>query len=274
MRKWVCISAGLFLGAFLCLGADSSPEKLMEGGHWKRLRALEDRRVSANSNDAEAAYYLGKAKEEFGDLQGAMALAEKAVSLNSNNARYHLFVAEVAIDMGQKAGILKGLGMAHRFRQEAEKAVSLDPRYIDAHEDLMEFYQDAPGIAGGDKKKARAAAEEIMRIDTARGWLAQATLASKEKNAAKQEECYQKALATAPQDGRVLREMAAYYSSEAQKKYGLAEKYALEALKISEDHAVPYVALAVTYAAAERWKDLDALMERAEKNIPDDFGAH
>jgi tetratricopeptide (TPR) repeat protein len=176
--------------------------------------------------------------------------------------------------MGQKAGILKGLGMARRFRQEAEKAVSLDPRYIDAHEDLMEFYQDAPGIAGGDKKKARAAAEEIMRIDTARGWLAQATLASKEKNAPKQEECYQKALATAPQDGRVLREMAAYYSSEARKNYGLAERYALEALKITEDHAVPYVALAVTYAAAERWRDLDALMERAEKNIPDDFGAH
>jgi tetratricopeptide (TPR) repeat protein len=274
MRKWVCISAGLFLGASLCLGADSSPEELEEGGHWKRLRALEDPRVSANSNDAEAAYYLGKAKKEFGDLQGAMALAEKAVSLNSNNARYHLFVAEVAIDMGQKAGILKGLGMAHRFRQEAEKAVSLDPRYIDAHEDLMEFYQDAPGIAGGDKKKARELAEQIAKFDSTRGWLAQATLASKEKNAAKQEECYQKALATAPQDGRVLREMAAYYSSEAQKKYDLAEKYALEALKISEDHAVPYVALAVTYAAAERWKDLDALMERAEKNIPDDFGAH
>lgn len=246
----------------------------MEGSHWKRLRALEEPRLSANSNDAEAAYYLGKAKAEFGDLQGAMALAEKAVSLNSNNARYHLFVAEVAIEMGQKAGILKGLGMAHRFRQEAEKAVSLDPQYIDAHEALMEFYQDAPGIAGGDKKKAREVAEQIAKIDSARGWLAQATLASKEKNGAKQEECYQKALAAAPQDGRVLREMAAYYSSDARKKYDLAEKYALDALKISEDRAGPYVALAVTYAAGERWKDLDAIMERAEKNIPDDFGVH
>ena len=274
MRKWICILAGLFLSAIPCMGDDTPPEKLVQGGHWKRLRALEQPRVTANSNDAEAAYYLGTAKEAFGDLQGAMVLAEKAVSLNSNSARFHLLVADVAIDMGQKAGIFKGTSLAHRFRDEAEKAVSLDSKYIDAREVLMEFYFDAPGVAGGDKKKAYAMAEEIGRIDAVRGLLAQANLAAKEKNPAKQEELYRKAFAAAPQDAQVLQQMASFYSSDAQKKYDLAEKYALEALKICEDHEAPYVALAVTYAAAERWKDLDAIMERAEKNIPDDFGAH
>lgn len=34
------------------------------------------------------------------------------------------------------------------------------------------------------------------------------------------------------------------------------------------------VVLAIAYASAERWKDLDAIVARLEKNVPDDFGAH
>jgi tetratricopeptide (TPR) repeat protein len=138
----------------------------------------------------------------------------------------------------------------------------------------MQFYFDAPGIAGGDKKKAWALAEEIGKIDATRGLLAQATLADKEKNPSKQDALYQHALATAPHDPRVLREAAAFYSADSQKKYDLAEKDALEAIKLDEDRAAPYAVLAVVYANTERWKDLDAIIAQSEKNIPDDFGAH
>ena len=74
-----------------------------------------------------------------------------------------------------------------------------------------------PGIAGGDKKKAWALADEIGRIDAARGFLAQATLARKEKNSPKQNEFYQKALASAPHDARVLQAAAAFYASDSDK---------------------------------------------------------
>lgn len=274
MRRGLGVAASLLLSALAAFGADPAAEKLMEGGHWKRLRALAEPRLAANPNDAEALYYLGRVKQEQGDLLGAMELAEKAVALNSNSARCHLLIAEVAIEMGQKAGIFKGLGLAHRFRDEAEKAVSLDPKYIDAHESLMEFYFDAPGIAGGDKKKAHEAADEVGKIDAVRGLLAQATLADKEKNGAKEAEFYEKALAVAPHDGHVLRTAAAFYSSDRQKKYELTEKYALEALNIDEDRVGPYVVLAVAYAETEHWRDLDAIMERGERNVPDDLGAN
>jgi tetratricopeptide (TPR) repeat protein len=274
MKKGMGVTASLLLAAIVTFGADPAAEKLVDGGHWKRLRALAEPRVAANPNDAEALYYLGRAKQEQGDLQGAMGLAEKAVAASPNSARCHLLVAEVAIELGQKAGIFKGMSLAHRFRDEAEKALTLDPKYIDARESLMEFYFDAPGIAGGDKKKVREAAGEIAKIDAVRGFLAQAVLAEREKNGTKEAEFYEKALAAAPHDGRVLREAAAFYSSDRQKKYELAEKYALEALKLDEDQVGPYVVLAVAYASAERWKDLDAIMERSEKNVPDDFGPY
>jgi tetratricopeptide (TPR) repeat protein len=253
---------------------DSAPESFLQAGHFKRLRAWAEPRVAANPDDAPALYYLASAKEAFGDLDGALPLAEKALSLDSNNARYHLLVANVCIDQGQKAGIFKGLGLAHRFRDEASKAASLDPKDLDARESLMEFYFEAPGMAGGDKKKAWALADEIGKIDTARGFLAQANLAGKEKNPSKQNEFYGKALAAAPHEPRVLREAAGFYASDSQKKYDLAEKYAVEALKLDEDRVGPYAVLAIAYASAERWTDLDTIVARLEKNVPDDFGAH
>jgi tetratricopeptide (TPR) repeat protein len=267
----------LVLGAFLAataLGGDGAPEGLLEGGHWKRLRAVAEPRIAANPNDAQAAYYLASVKEELGDLQGALPLAEKAVSADPNNARYHMRLATICISLGQQAGIFKGMGLAHRFREEAEKAVALDPKYVDAREALMEFYFDAPGIAGGDKKKAWAAADEIGRIDAVRGLLAQASLAAKEKNPSKEQDSYQKAVAAAPNEVRVLSAMAGFYGSDSQKKYDLAEKYALAALKLDETRVGPYVVLAIAYAAGERWQDLDTAMARAEKNDPDDYGPH
>jgi len=253
---------------------DAPPDRLLEAGHFKRLRSWAQPRVAANANDAQAAYYLASAKEAFGDLEGALPLAEKAMALDSNNAHYHLLVADICIEQGQKAGILKGIGLAHRFRDEATKAASLDPKYIDARESLMEFYFDAPGIAGGDKKKAWALADEIGKIDPARGFLGQATLAAKAKDPAKQDEAYRKALAVAPHDPRVLQQAAAFYSADSQKKYDLAEKYAAEAMKLDDSTAGPYSVLAAAYANEQRWSELDAIIAQSEKNVPDDFGPH
>ncbi len=255
-------------------GSEAAPEKLLEAGHFKRVRAWAEPRLAANPNDAEAAYYVAAVKEEFGDLDGALPLAEKALALDANNARYHLLVGNICIQQGQKAGIFNGMGLAHRFRDEASKAASLDPKYVDARESLMEFYFEAPGIAGGNKKKAWALADEIGKIDAARGLLAQANLAAKEKNSAKQDELYQKALAADRRSVRVLVEAAGFYVSDSQKKYDAAEKYALEALKLDEDVTGSYVVLAVVYANRERWKDLDAILAQLEKSIPDDLGPY
>ena len=93
MGKSVCALLALLVAymaataAPAAIAADAAAEKLMEGGHWKRLRALVEPRLSANPNDADILYYLGRVKQEQGDLQGAMELAEKAVALNPNRAR-------------------------------------------------------------------------------------------------------------------------------------------------------------------------------------------
>src|SRR5450755_3225705 len=263
-----------FVLMVMAFGSDSAPEVLLQDHHIKRLRAWAEARLAANQNDVSALYYLASARQEQADLDEALPLAEKLVSLDANNARNHLLLADICIAQAQKAGMFKGMSLARRFRDEASKSASIDPKYIEAREDLMEYYFEAPGIAGGDKKKAWALADEIGRIDAARGLLAHATLAGKEKNYSKQDAHYQQALASAPHNPRVLREAAAFYSSDSQKKYDIAEKQALEAVQLNEGQAAPYVALAIAYANQDRWKDLDAILAQSEKNVPDDFGAH
>ncbi len=268
------VLGGSFAGSAAAGDGDPAAEKLLEAGHWKRLRGIAEPRVAANPNDAQAAFLLSRVKEAFGDLRGALALAEKAVWLDPNNARHHFQVARLCGDLAQKAGIFKGMGFAHRIKKEIDIAISLDPKFMDARELLMQFYFNAPGIAGGDKKKAYATVEAIGRLDAYRGLVAQALLADEEKNPAKMEEFYLKAAAAAPRDYLVLSRLAGFYASNGQKKYDLSEEYGLEALKIEEGRVGPYVVLAGAYAATERWKELDAAIARAEKNVPDDYGPH
>jgi tetratricopeptide (TPR) repeat protein len=251
-----------------------TPESLLEAGHFKRLPAWAEARVAANANDTQGAYYLASAREALGDLDGALPLAEKVLASDGNDARYHLLVADICIERAQKVSVFKGLSLAHRFRDEASKAASLDVRSVEARESLMQFFFDAPGIAGGDKKKAWELADEISKIDPARGLLAQATLAGKEKNSAKQEGYFQKALAIAPHDPRVLTESAAFYASDSEKKYDQAEKFAIEAVRLDEGVSQPYIVLAEAYANTQRWSDLDVVVSQSKKSVPDDFGIY
>lgn len=94
-HAWFSCFVILLLGAGSVWCADSSPESLVEGGHLKRLRAWAEPRVAANPNDAQAVYFLALAKEEIGDLGGALPLAERALSLDPNNAQFHLLVANI-----------------------------------------------------------------------------------------------------------------------------------------------------------------------------------
>jgi tetratricopeptide (TPR) repeat protein len=272
MRRLALLIA-LLVSTSVPVVADDPLAVLIEAGHWKRLRAIVEPRLAANPNDAEAAYLLSCVKQAFGDLEGALPLAEKAVYLDGRNSSYHYQLAVVVGQMGQKAGLLKQISLGRRFKKEAEEALALDPKNLDARLAMMEFYWQAPAIIGGDKKKALSTADEIQRINAARGYLAQAKLAgmAKEQDQAKLEGLYLRAIQADPRSYEAHMSLAFLYSSDAQKKYELAEKQAREAMKLDLGRAGAYVGLARLYALQERWQELDAILAQAEKNVPDNL---
>lgn len=256
------------------LANDPSPETLIEAGHWKRARVFVERQFQSNPNDAETAYLLSRVKLAYGETDEALKLAENAVKLDRRNSMYRLQLARVYGEMAQNAGAFTGMRLGRRFKDETEAAISLDPKNLEAKVALLEFYLRAPALVGGSKNKARAVAEEILRFDAARGYLAQARIAAQAKETAKLEGLYLKAVEVNPRSYPALISLAYWYASDQSKRYDLAEKYARGALHLDPARVGAYTLLAMVFALQEQWQDLDRILTQSENNVPDNLNPH
>ena len=245
----------------------------MHAGHWKQVRAIAEKLAQQKPNDAYTFYLLAEEKQAFGDDNGALPLAEKAVALEGNNAAYHLCLAEIYGDMAEHAGIFKQISLGRSFKKEAEQAVALDPKILDAKFDLLQFYLDAPGIIGGGKDKAYAEADEIAQLSAVKGFMAQAQIATHEKDTAKAQSFYEKAIQADPDDAEAGTSLASIYASDSQRRYDDATRLALQAIKNAPDRIGAYTVLATVYATEQKWKELDGILDELKKNDPDDAGA-
>ncbi len=272
IRKLPLLFVPLALAASVAIAADTTPQELLEAGHWKRLRQMTEP-LAANPKDAQAAYFLSCAKSAFGDLDGALELAQRAVSLEPGNSQYHLQLGVAYGHKANKASFLKAMSLGGQYKSEVKKAVELDAKNVDALWELMEFYWHAPGIAGGDQKKARALADDIMRINAAKGYLALAELAQG-KQEADVEDYYRKAAQADPKSYEVQVRLARFYSSDKQTHYDLAEKQAQQAIALDPDRIGGYKAMVVVRARQERWPELDSVLTEAESRVPDDLSAY
>ncbi|MGH9730432.1 MAG: tetratricopeptide repeat protein [Candidatus Acidiferrales bacterium] len=250
----------------------SSPEALMEAGHWKQVRALAQKLAQQEPNNARSFYLMAEVKQAFGDDAGALPLAQKAIALDGTNAAYHLCLAEIYGDMAQHAGFFKQVGLARSFKTEADKAVSLDPKNLDAHFDLLQFYLDAPGIVGGGKDKAYAEATAIAQLNPARGYSAQAQIATHDKDMNKLLTSLKAAAQADPRRYENQIALANYYIADPHKNYDLAENYARAAIKLDAGQAGAYDVLVQVYANQQRWKELDSILSAGKHNDPDDCG--
>ncbi len=269
-----------FLFALLLM-ADLSPEALVEGRHFKRARPLLEAAVRSNPNDAHSAYLLARVKLAYRDREGALALAEKAVALNPKNADYHVMLSQVVGEIAQNASKLAQLGHARRYRKLVETAFALDPKNIEAKNAMMLYYLEAPGIMGGDRKKAEATAEEIMRLNPARGYLAQARILSKDREKYSEKDFLarllsldEKAVAADPKNLEARVAVANLCLAPAIKKYDVAEQQAREVVKLDPDRVSGYSLLAVAYALQERWTDVEAILAQGEKAVPDNLAPY
>ncbi len=266
-------------------GADSA-EPLIKAGHWKRARPLVQRSYKANPNDARANYQLSQIKAAFGDLEGALPLAEKAGALDPNNAEYHVQLGEVCGQTAEKASFFSKGKWAKRFKEEEEKAASLDLKNLNARFDLLEYDLQAPRLMGGGKDKAQGMAEEIAGIDPVSGDLARARVALDAKDRVRAGGYYARAAAQGSKNYDALITAAGFFlqpagadpkaaaapaSTSPPADTGAAEKYAREAVALQPDRVEANSILARLYAVQSRWTDLDALLVESEKRIPDDL---
>ena len=253
--------------------AEPSTATLIEQGHYKRAEAILAERLKANPNDGRASSEMSKVSEAFRRWDDAIRQAEKAVALDHKSAEFQAALADA---VGSKLsvaslGMFEKMSLARRFKREAELALQLDPNNADANEDLMEFNLDAPGLVGGDKKKAAELADRMVRINPVRGYLMKVEFATHEKHTAEVEPLLQQAIAADPKNYFARIQAANFYLSKGGASLTQAEEQAKQAIRIDPGRAGGYTALATVYVQQGRWKDLDSLLEDAQREVPDDL---
>lgn len=132
--------------------------------------------------DAEQA--TGKAAEK--KREEAHAAFERAAELQPGHADGQVWLASSCFDRIDDVGMLSKMSLASQGRKAFEKSIALDPNQVGGRVGLIQFFSQAPAIAGGSMDKAKALGNELLALPGRRGefqgHMALAGLAAQESN--------------------------------------------------------------------------------------------
>lgn len=173
-----------------------------------------------------------------GKLEPALEAADRATDAGPTDPQTWFWAARAYGLQAQRANLLTKAKWAGRARDAYLKAVELDPNFVEAHFDLMQYFLLAPGFLGGGRDKADATALTIAKLDLVWGKLAASSLAMQDDN---------------PE---------------------LAERLLREAVEQAPDNERGYQALSARLQRQERWADAHALWNDLLARQPDNSLAH
>ncbi len=127
-------------------------------------------------------FNAGRTALTGGEAEKAAKLFEQAVKLAPKNAEYHYYLGGAYGEMALAASLFGKASLAKKAKVALDRAVELDPNYVEPRLALIDFHLMAPGIMGGDPDKAVAHANEIKKRDNIEGHRAWARIHARTKN--------------------------------------------------------------------------------------------
>jgi tetratricopeptide (TPR) repeat protein len=182
---------------------------------------------------AASQYYLGRIAFDQKNYEDAADFLEEAVDANDKVADYHYWYGSAMGTIAQNSNTLKQGFYAPKIKSEFEKTVALDPKNIDAHWGLIEFYTQAPGFMGGSWAKAEETAKGITKIDPAEGHRALGIVYERQEKWNEAEREFIEAYKTNP---ILVHNLANYYTR--QKKFDKAFALFEESLKTDPNNMI------------------------------------
>jgi pentatricopeptide repeat protein len=155
----------------------------IQNPHYPEARATAQQLAQlAPTGDARGSFFAGCVAFADGRFGPAADAFQRAVEADASNAVAHFYLGRAYGAQAQRASIFGKPSLARKTKREFDRALQLDPEYLDVREGLVEYYTQAPGFLGGSKDKARAQIEEIRRRDTWWGGFVVARIAAREKD--------------------------------------------------------------------------------------------
>lgn len=165
--------------------AQSSPSDftaLLAARKLGEVEALARERTARNPRDDVAWSVLARVVgDDAKKRDELLPQVEKCVADLPQSARCHHAAGTLYAALATSAGLSSGLKYAGRIKDSFVRAVELDAGNFQMRRDLIQFYLQAPGIAGGSVRRAVAQAEAYAALDPMRGRLLRADVHAYEK---------------------------------------------------------------------------------------------
>jgi tetratricopeptide (TPR) repeat protein len=222
----------LLLPLLICtlMGADTTTDAaraLFDERRYPEAEAAYTARIAVRPDDAEAHFFLGRLALARQQIAQSLPHFERAVELASNQAEYQFQLGSASMQQAGRLGMsFKALGLVKKGRQAMEKAVALEPRNVSYRQAILEFYAQAPGIAGGGIDKAYTQAEALRPLDARAATLAVAGLKAREKKHVEAISLVQALLQGSPNDYQAL-----YFIGRTAAEHGVALDRGITALQ-------------------------------------------
>jgi tetratricopeptide (TPR) repeat protein len=142
-----------------------TPSELLDAGRIDEL--VRQLAPQAESNNASALNYLGRAYFELRDWDNAVRYCERAAQLQPANATFQLWLGRSYGEKASVASPLTAYALARKTVAAFTYAHTLDRQNLAISHDLAEYYATAPAIVGGGSDKALALAVEMPPADAA-----------------------------------------------------------------------------------------------------------
>jgi cytochrome c-type biogenesis protein CcmH/NrfG len=182
----------------------------------------------------------------LGEYKKASDALEKAVAAEPRNSDYALWLGRAYGRRAETSNPFSAMGHASKARQYFERSVELNPKNIEALNDLLEYYLEAPGFMGGGMEKAKATVARISQADAGEGQWAQSKLDEKHKEMASAEEHLRRALELNPQKAGRFIDLARFLAKqgrfqESDQNFAHAERIAPDSPKLLYERADVYI---------------------------------
>ncbi|MBK8478687.1 MAG: tetratricopeptide repeat protein [Opitutaceae bacterium] len=225
--------------------------------------------LAADPANHEAVYHLGRLALRRDDWKTASTHYQHCTKLDPTNALYWADLGEAYGKLAGQAGLFQQLGLARKCHLALEKAVELAPDNLDYRHGLIEFYEQAPSIAGGGRDKALAQAAELTRRDPFNGTLVTGGIQAHARNWSEAEVAFLAAIKLRPNALEPIASLGLLYADQGRYPDAFAQFDRL--LTLDPDHLAGLYQLGrVAALSGQRLADGSAALRRylGKGNLP------